>query len=124
MLKIADVIQGRNAITGQNRAPLVYTRVPRSCDSHFYPVLMGRCQSRPLFAIFAIFRSIDPKANPISWAPFVLDADPQIRVVGNSEILLIYAEYKCISLSSRVILAITATSSRYTVTFHASSEYV
>lgn len=51
----------------RNRAPLVYTYAgTKICDSHFYPALMGRRQSRPLFAIFAIFRFIDPEANPIS----------------------------------------------------------
>jgi len=49
------------------------------CDSHFYPALMGRCQSRPLFAVFAIFRLIDPGTNPISQPRFVLNAPAAIE---------------------------------------------
>jgi len=49
MLKIADVIAGRNAITSRIVHPSCTTRGLRQiCDSHFYPVLMERRQSKTL----------------------------------------------------------------------------
>ena len=58
--------------------PRIYAGT-KICDSHFYPALMGRRQSRPLFAIFAIFRFIDLETNPISQTPFVLNAPADSR---------------------------------------------
>lgn len=71
--------------------PRIYAGT-KICDSHFYPALMGRRQSRPLFAIFAIFRFIDLETNPISQTPFVLNApaDSRNRELENITDLLGY----------------------------------